>query len=709
MEASMKTSKFARKTGKVFIPSAKKFTPNQKPIQPDIIDRNNLSVNELVNPQTLHPYKFCHTNLKQGCYSISITTSSMTFLNRGWRGTIRVEKADDGICISGDLYTVRRYMVMSKKVLAGTKEYKLAKPELRNIELLYENRLFSEYPVFKKKIPVYSRRSYYAFLLGTSAQLYAISHNNNPCSFNLDFDLYEFDHDDTGYEGTYPNAPTKAIRLVLQHTDIDNRYTGKMFEGETELGTVTMEWVSSYFRKAYLDIHTLQGAQPPQGVDDPDSTDTETFRTIFATAGWDLSASYKTPDITIPASLAGIQASADCWNRENSHELLETVSTYDPAVLDKKWKVHLIAIEGRLGCSRGRMFDNEIDAADIGDVNNVAREGAVTYSDDGYNHANFGDNENDLQKDTPRAFIRSAAHEVGHAFNMIHQHDEAVNDNSIMTVSPGVAGVLNADGLDFPEDIDLSFNALCRHHLIHRPDPWVRPGALEFTGSLVGTPEADDVYFYDSSQLKMELTLSGKNIKLGEILKISWKITNTSKNPIDFPERVTDSSFTARVSITYPDGSIRFVRPVDVNADIDNPLIPLNSGQSRTSETTLFWNKKGFAFTNPGKHIIEVNILWADEGYHSCVNASEDIWVDYPVTANENEVASLILHKDVGRYVALKGRKPIKEAIQRIEKVISNYKTHPASGALKDIPGHRYSLVKLPAKTKVIKPVSKKQ
>ncbi len=137
-----------------------------------------------------------------------------------------------------------------------------------------------------------------------------------------------------------------------------------------------------------------------------------------------------------------------------------------------------------------------------------------------------------------------------------------------------------------------------------------------------------------------------------------------------------------------------------MNADIENPLTLLKVGQSRTAETTLFWNKKGFAFTTPGKHTIETNLLWADEGYYACVNASEDLWADYPVTGYENEVAALILHKDVGRYVALKGRKPIKEAIQRIEKVIARYKKHPASHALKEIPGHRYSRFKLPAKKK---------
>ena len=702
----MKKSNFARKTGKIHIPSATQITPSKKPILPDDLERFDLPFAEMDKQQFLYPYRFCHTNLKDGCYSISINTTSMTLLNRGWQGTIRVDRAEGDICFSGDLYTKKRFLIAAKPV-AGIRDYNLVRPQRSAAELIHEN-IYMEYPFVKKKIPVYPRRRYYGYLLGTSAQFFAIVHRKAPCTFNLDFDFYEFDHDDTGYEGTFPFAPTQSIRLSLQHTDTDDKYTGKMYEGATELGTVTMEWVSSRFRKAYLDIHTLQGAEAPQGVDDPDGTGQETFRTIFATADWDLTVSYKSPDIAIPASLVGVQEADECWSRENAHELLESVSTYDPAVLDKKWKVHLIAIPGELGCSRGKMFDNEIDATDIGDVNNVAREGAVTYSHDGYNHPNFGDDENDLQIDHPRAFIRSAAHEVGHAFNMIHQSDEGGSDNSIMTVSPAVAGELAAAGLDFPEDIALAFNVLCRHHLIHRPDPWVRPGAMEFTGSLAGSPEADDVYFYDPSQLKLEINLSRKNIKLGEILKVSWKVTNRSKFPIVFPEHVTDSSFTARVSITYPDGTIRYVRPVEVKADIENPLTILKAGQSRAAETTLFWNKKGFIFTNPGRHAIGINILWADEGCYACVSGSEELWVDYPVTVHENEAAALILHKDVGRYVAFNGRKPIRAAITRIEKVVSRYKTHPASGALKDIPGHRYSKVKPPPKKKVTKKVTKK-
>ena len=138
--------------------------------------------------------------------------------------------------------------MIATQPVAGIRDYDLVRPELRKAELLYEN-IYREYPLYKKKIPVYSRRSYYAYLLGTSSQLFAIVHRNDPCTFSLDFDLYKFDHDDTGYEGTFPVAPTKAIRLSLQHTDVDDRYTGKMYEGATELGTVLRNGFRAIFER----------------------------------------------------------------------------------------------------------------------------------------------------------------------------------------------------------------------------------------------------------------------------------------------------------------------------------------------------------------------------------------------------------------------------------------------------------------------------
>ena len=103
--------------------------------------------------------------------------------------------------------------------------------------------------------------------------------------------------------------------------------------------------------------------------------------------------------------------------------------------LDAEWRTHLVVVPAAMGCSRGVMYD-QID---------VPREGSASFSDDGYpasHSSNFGDAEDEMQRDVPRAFLRSASHEVTHAFNQIHQESETTADNSIMTTTPSVADVL---------------------------------------------------------------------------------------------------------------------------------------------------------------------------------------------------------------------------------------------------------------------------
>ena len=77
----------------------------------------------------------------------------------------------------------------------------------------------------------------------------------------------------------------------------------------------------------------------------------------------------------------------------------------------------------------------------------VPREGCASFSDDGYpisDSSNFGTAQNKKQRDVPRAFLRSATHEVTHTLNQIHQEQETVADNSIMTTTPSVADVLGS-------------------------------------------------------------------------------------------------------------------------------------------------------------------------------------------------------------------------------------------------------------------------
>jgi hypothetical protein len=147
---------------------------------------------------------------------------------------------------------------------------------------------------------------------------------------------------------------------------------------------------------------------------------------------------------------------------------------------------------------------------------------------------------------------------VGHAFNQIHTEFEGGNDNSIMTTTPRTADVLAANGMTFPEDIDLTFNETSRHHLIHQPDPYVRPGAMEFFGLAVIAPQADQVVW--PRELALTLEADDHPIKLSEPLPLKWTLVNKGDVPLLVPSHLDVESLTARISVTDSDDKVRPLR-----------------------------------------------------------------------------------------------------------------------------------------------------
>jgi hypothetical protein len=153
---------------------------------------------------------------------------------------------------------------------------------------------------------------------------------------------------------------------------------------------------------------------------------------VFATAGWDVTVVSDQANVPVPG---GVTAT-DCWADADLHALM--VANRNPATdLDGDWHIHRLVVPAHITCGRGAMYDT------IG----VPREGVASFSDDGYpssQSAFFGTAADQMQRNVPPAFLRSACHELGHGFNQIHQEQEAGADNSIMTTTPSVADVLVA-------------------------------------------------------------------------------------------------------------------------------------------------------------------------------------------------------------------------------------------------------------------------
>jgi hypothetical protein len=605
----------------------------------------------------------CNINLRAGCYRITFTPKSgLTVFN----GTMRVDDQGGKTTISGDLY---RYLRISFPVPFPRAQTVLESPTHTDADTavlpkpiigpIVSPGLFPR----ALGIPIYPRNRYYSYLRVTNIQRPPLL-TFGPCQLTLTAQEYIYTQPPAGsFNGTFPAAPgSRTVQIVLEPRSAPAGFTssyfeGTLYEGGVAQGTFTMGWVSSFYRKATVEIDTLTGAVAPQAVG------TEDMRSVFANAGWNVRVVYDQTNIPVPA---GVTATA-CWSNADLHALMTSVR--NPSTnLDTEWRMHLVVVPAAMGCGRGVMYDT------IG----VPREGVASFSDDGYPTAqssNFGTAANKKQRDTPRAFLRSACHEVGHGFNQIHQEQEAGADNSIMTTTPSVADVLGgpatgAPGV-FPDQINLAFNDHVRHHLVHFPDIVVRPGGLTFgSGHSSSVPEADR-YFFEPDELELTLAANESRVELGEPVELRWTLTNRSRRALPVPSDIGIEAQHAFVSVTDPRGRQKLMPSFVIKTE-NVSIRELEPEEQLTGTTRVFWSTRGFAFEEPGKYNVELRIVWTAQGTPLAVKASLDLWVNYPQTTADNDAAATLLHPEVGKYVALGGGADhLVEAVERIQHVAS--------------------------------------
>lgn len=549
------------------------------------------------------------------------------------------------------------------------------------------------------EIPIFARNRYYSYLKVTGVETGPVlSPATSPCWLRLTMEEFRYTQPPAGeYSGSFPTdssgeaTPSRTITVVLNPSTPPAPFSGPYFEGKlyergVDQGTFTMAWVSPYFRKATLEIDTVTGASAPQSVE-IDGT-THSFESIFNQAGWDLNVLYD--DTALEDNLTG---GTGVWSRANLHALMETVRK-DTTNLDKEWRAHLLCVPDVSG-AWGIMYDS-------GTLDEPPhREGAATGSDERLpDTESYGSARNNLFKDAPGGvYLRSATHEVGHIFNLYHSsltvYGEPGVDATIMTGTANIAA--DASLGQFPGSIDFRFNSHDRHHLIHFPDPFVRPGAMDFgEGHKTTAPEVDqDRTYFPQEELQLRMAANSERVKMGEPLRLEWTLSNRSKEAIITPDDIGVEAQHALISVLDPSRHERWM-PAFVIQTNQVALRDLEPGASRTGSTWLFWSTRGFAFHSPGKHTIMLRIVWSHAGAALGVTASADVWVDYPTSDADNEVLSLLMHSEVGKFIALGGgARHLNEAVSRIEDAISRHPNHAASACMAEFEGHRHSKVAL--------------
>lgn len=644
---------------------------------------------------TLHPippFKLCKLDFRDGCYEIHYQpTGSLV----NYEGTLRVDRqapdaGPDHIIVSGDLYVKSRVIgpfisvPPSSLATSGSEESAgggTARTSLAGAVSGVEASLFP-WPIRKPIIPIFPRGRYHSYLRVTSVSVPLFVSAHSVCQVTLVAEQYNYTQPPAGqFKGTFPSSPSRMVTMRLTPAAAPYPYSltggpyyeGRLFEGGVDKGSVTLAWVSKYFRRATVEIDTLVGAVAPAPV--PEGTGTAFFDTVFAKTGWQLQVIQDQTNVPVPSGVTP----TNCWSSADLHNLMTTVR--NPSTdLDKEWRIHLSVVPAKLGCSRGVMFDQ------IG----VPREGCASFCDDGYptsDSLNFGTAANKKQRDVPRAFLRSATHEITHTFNQIHQEQETSADNSIMTTTPSVADVLGgpatgAPGV-FPDQINLSHNATVRHHLNHMPDPVIRPGGWPFASwSPTGTPQASDRHLFDPSELELAVSCESEFVAFGQPVDITWTMTNRCSVSLVAPNDIRTEALFASITVTDIEGRERPVRPFVILCERAK-LQALQPGDSVSASSKVFWSSGGFAFERPGHYRVTVSINWSAGGVPVGIESSIDLFIDYPFSDADNRAAGLVLHPEVGKWVALGGGAyHLKEAARRLTELSDTMAaTRDAGGA----------------------------
>ena len=573
-------------------------------------------------------------DLPDGCYRLSVRPA-LGFAT--YRGTLRVDRSDGQLVVSGDLY---RFPIgadedetdgLVGRALAGA----TPGPGLL--------RRFG--------IPIHPRHRYHSYLKATSVLLVAGHEGHTMAAVTVE--QYDYTQPPAGtFNGTFPAAPgsrTAVLRFRQKAAPSaqwpGNYYEGQWVRGGIVKGTITLGWVAPALRRCTIEVDTLVDAVSPQPV--PGSSGSESFKTMMASAGWAATVLYNQTAVPVPATVPDHKA---CWDDAELHALMQSIRKTG-ADLDTEWRMHVLVVPGAMGCSRGKMYDQIT----------VPREGVVSYSDDGYpsgDSANFGVAADQRQRDVPRAFLRSASHEVVHGFNQIHQEQEVGADNSIMTTTPSVADVLGSatsgDPGVFPDDIRLSVNANVRRHLSHFPDPVVRPGGHTFASWAFTPVPSADRFEVGPSLLALEVSAADDRVELGEPVRLSWELRNSGDADAAVPSEVTTESTYAKITVIDPAGRRREVAPLVISCERTR-IAPLAAGASLRGESRVFWSTNGFAFERPGLYTVEVRVDWTTGGAPMTVRGETAVYVNYPTSDTDNEAAATLLHPEVGMWVALGG------------------------------------------------------
>ncbi|MDH3301166.1 MAG: M10 family metallopeptidase domain-containing protein [Acidimicrobiia bacterium] len=523
--------------------------------------------------------------LRQGCWLTRFTPSRPNVIVPHQDGTIRIERNGFTATASGDLYNhINRPRWIPNPPFGRRRLVWISDPE----------------PNPADGIPIFARNRYNSYLRITQL-LEGITIGS---SFTLGWEQHRLDTSTAGW------SLVDRFTAVMAWTTPPSGFPdpGSYLSGPvknsagTTVGTLTMGWVSPYYRKITVELDSVTGSEIAL-----DNGAGVNWRSVMNDIGWQVTVDASDRDVPSPSGAS--------WSDAEMHAAL--LARRDASNLDTEWRYHLLHVRQLDSTSRGIMYD-----AGGTDSNNVPREGAGIST-----HWVFPDEEpwgtvrGDRFGASAAPFFRTAVHELGHAFGLHH----LTTSGRFMNTTNLIAGLAGT----FPANIVWEYDAADLRRLRHWPDPRVRPGGIRFGLPYGGTPVSptDEDAVDLGEHLAATATRLLDSVPLGAPVRIDLSLTNVSDETFPTPSTLGFTNDVVSGFVVDPAGARKRFSTV-VHCVDEVAFVDLAPAEEIHGSVTLLRGPDGALFSTPGLHTVVIDLGWEVDGVPVHSQASTTVMIE---------------------------------------------------------------------------------